>query len=123
MLGLPGCARSPKLNGADWVLERLAAGLEVTDDDIAAMGVGGLLKEIPSRPQPRGGAVPSGRPLVSAILLAAGSSSRMEGEDKLTREAEGAPLLRRTAERLVASSAETRSSRCSAPAMRPGARR
>ncbi|SPH17403.1 hypothetical protein DEA8626_00921 [Defluviimonas aquaemixtae] len=53
VIGLPGCARSPALNGADWVLERLACGLEVTDADIAAMGVGGLLKEIPIRPQPR----------------------------------------------------------------------
>lgn len=50
---LPGCARSPALNGADWVLERLAARLPVTGEDIARMGVGGLLKEIPSRPQPR----------------------------------------------------------------------
>ena len=53
VIGLPGCARSPALNGADWVLERLACGIEVTGEDIAAMGVGGLLKEIPSRPQPR----------------------------------------------------------------------
>lgn len=53
LIGLPGCARSPALNGADWVLERLACGLELTDDDIAGMGVGGLLKEIPIRPQPR----------------------------------------------------------------------
>lgn len=53
VIGLPGCARSPALNGADWVLERLACGLEVSDDDIAAMGVGGLLKEIPIRPAPR----------------------------------------------------------------------
>ncbi len=53
VIGLPGCARSPALNGADWVLERLACGLAVSDDDIAAMGVGGLLKEIPIRPQPR----------------------------------------------------------------------
>ncbi|MFY8145542.1 MAG: molybdopterin-binding protein, partial [Rhodobacter sp.] len=53
VIGLPGCARSPALNGADWVLERLACGLTLTDDDIAAMGVGGLLKEIPVRPQPR----------------------------------------------------------------------
>ena len=55
VIGLPGCARSPALNGADWVLERLACGLALTDDDIAAMGVGGLLKEIPLRPQPREG--------------------------------------------------------------------
>ncbi|TXH98937.1 MAG: molybdopterin biosynthesis protein [Pseudorhodobacter sp.] len=53
VIGLPGCARSPALNGADFVLERLACGLAVTDADIAAMGVGGLLKEIPLRPQPR----------------------------------------------------------------------
>jgi molybdenum cofactor cytidylyltransferase len=55
VIGLPGCARSPALNGADWVLERLACGLKITDDDIAGMGVGGLLKEIPIRPQPREG--------------------------------------------------------------------
>ena len=53
VIGLPGCARSPALNGADWVLSRLACGIETTSADIAAMGVGGLLKEIPSRPQPR----------------------------------------------------------------------
>jgi len=50
---LPGCARSPALNGADWVLERLAARVPVTAQDIAAMGVGGLLKEMPGRPHPR----------------------------------------------------------------------
>jgi molybdenum cofactor cytidylyltransferase len=53
VIGLPGCARSPALNGADWVLERILCGLEVTSADIAAMGVGGLLKEIPTRPMPR----------------------------------------------------------------------
>jgi molybdenum cofactor cytidylyltransferase len=53
VVGLPGCARSPALNGADWVLERLACGIAVGDEDIAAMGVGGLLKEIPIRPQLR----------------------------------------------------------------------
>lgn len=55
VIGLPGCARSPALNGADWVLERVACGVPVTAEDIAAMGVGGLLKEIPTRPQPRDG--------------------------------------------------------------------
>ncbi|MDC0657139.1 molybdopterin-binding protein [Leisingera sp. SS27] len=53
VIGLPGCARSPALNGADWVLERVICGLPVTSADIAAMGVGGLLKEIPTRPMPR----------------------------------------------------------------------
>ncbi|MDE3238252.1 MAG: molybdopterin-binding protein [Paracoccaceae bacterium] len=55
VIGLPGCARSPALNGADWVLERIACGIEVTGDDLASLGVGGLLKEIPIRPQPREG--------------------------------------------------------------------
>ncbi|MFK7881130.1 molybdopterin-binding protein [Roseobacter sp.] len=55
VIGLPGCARSPALNGADWVLSRVICGIDVSDDDIAAMAVGGLLKEIPSRPQPRAG--------------------------------------------------------------------
>ncbi|MGH1331655.1 MAG: molybdopterin-binding protein [Paracoccaceae bacterium] len=49
IIGLPGCARSPALNGADWVLERVVCGVAVTDADIAAMGIGGLLKEIPQR--------------------------------------------------------------------------
>ncbi|KIN72159.1 molybdopterin-binding protein [Sulfitobacter guttiformis] len=53
VIGLPGCARSPALNGADWVLARIVCGVPVTAQDIAAMGVGGLLKEIPTRPQPR----------------------------------------------------------------------
>lgn len=49
VIGLPGCARAPALNGADWVLERLMCGVPVTPRDIAGMGVGGLLKEIPQR--------------------------------------------------------------------------
>ncbi|MFT5785901.1 MAG: molybdenum cofactor cytidylyltransferase [Ascidiaceihabitans sp.] len=53
VIGLPGCARSPALNGADWVLERLICGIKLTQADISAMGVGGLLKEIPTRPKPR----------------------------------------------------------------------
>ncbi|SFS13428.1 molybdopterin-binding protein [Yoonia litorea] len=53
VIGLPGCARSPALNGADWVIERVICGESLTPDDFAKMGVGGLLKEIPSRPKPR----------------------------------------------------------------------
>ena len=34
VLGAPGCARSPKENGFDWILARLLAGLPVTRDDI-----------------------------------------------------------------------------------------
>ena len=53
ILGAPGCARSPKENGFDWILQRLVAGVPASESDIRAMGVGGLLMEIASRPQPR----------------------------------------------------------------------
>ncbi len=108
VIGLPGCARSPRLNGADWVLERLACGASVTSADIAQMGVGGLLKEIASRPEPRGGGARAPRkPKVSVILLAAGSSSRMRGRDKLVESIDGKPLLRRVFDRLQISGADS----------------
>jgi molybdenum cofactor cytidylyltransferase len=53
IIGLPGCARSLALNGADWVAERTLCGLQLSDADIAGMGVGGLLKESPARHHPR----------------------------------------------------------------------
>ena len=53
VIGLPGCARSPALNGADWILSRISCGVACDHDSFAEMSVGGLLKEIPTRPQPR----------------------------------------------------------------------
>jgi molybdenum cofactor cytidylyltransferase len=53
IIGAPGCARSPKENGFDWILQRALAGVPTDGADIRAMGVGGLLMEIASRPQPR----------------------------------------------------------------------
>lgn len=107
LIGLPGCARSPALNGADWVLQRIVAGLAVTDRDIAAMGVGGLLKEIPTRPQPRQGNAKAPRaPKISVVVLAAGKSTRMAGADKLLRDVEGEPLLRRTVRAAMGSAAD-----------------
>jgi molybdenum cofactor cytidylyltransferase len=105
VLGAPGCARSPKENGFDWVLDRLIAGLEVTGDDIAGMGVGGLLMEIPTRPQPR---EPAKRPAeiqVHAVVLAAGRSSRMGGPNKLLARFGGEPLIRRSVGQGLASRA------------------
>lgn len=109
---MPGCARSPKLNGFDWVLERLAADLPVRGDDIRRMGAGGLLKEIPVRPQPRDRAAPGAAdtstasarmPRVAALLLAAGQSLRMGEVNKLLADIDGAPMVRRVAETLAAS--------------------
>ncbi|HRO13143.1 molybdopterin-binding protein, partial [Amaricoccus sp.] len=84
VVGLPGCSRAPTINGADWVLERLAAGVATGPAEIAAMGAGGLLKEISARPQPRDGRPHSkDRARVAAIVLAAGAARRMRGADKL----------------------------------------
>ncbi len=105
VVGLPGCVRAPALNGVDWVLERLAAGVAVSAQDIAAMGVGGLLKEIPQRIQPRRAARSTKGRTIEIILLAAGKSSRMGGQHKLLREIDGVALLRRSAEHALASKA------------------
>jgi molybdenum cofactor cytidylyltransferase len=113
VLGLPGCARSPKVNGFDWVLERLVAGLPVGSAEIMRMGSGGLLAEIPSRPLPRAEAKPAEQrpaakpagPRIGALLLAAGQSRRMSGPNKLLAEVDGAPMVAYVARRLLASRA------------------
>lgn len=117
VIGAPSCAASPKLNGFDWILERLLAGLDVGVAEVAAMGVGGLLKEIPSRPQPREGKIPAARsetedargarhrPKVAALVLAAGRSSRFGSSNKLLADLDGQPVVRHTVEAILASGA------------------
>lgn len=108
LIGLPGCARSPKLNGFDFVLWRVLARLPLDRAAFAAMGVGGLLSEIPTRPQPRDErpASPARAPAIGAIVLAAGMSSRM-GSNKLLEDVGGKPMIRHTVEAALASQAET----------------
>ena len=77
VLGLPGCARSPKLNGVDWVLQRLLADLPVGAAEITGLGAGGLLSEIPNRPLPRAeigiqAETPPHRARIAALILADG---------------------------------------------------
>jgi molybdenum cofactor cytidylyltransferase len=105
VLGAPGCARSPKENGFDWVLNRLLADVPVRDRDVTAMAVGGLLMEIVSRPQPRDrpdAEPPARRPRVSGLVLAAGRSTRMGGPNKLLELLEGAPLVRHAVDAALA---------------------
>ena len=104
VLGAPGCARSPKENGFDWVLMRLLAGLPVPREDITGMGVGGLLMEIVTRPQPRDEPLHPVRS-IAALVLAAGRSSRMGGANKLLAEIGGRPLVRIAVEEALASQA------------------
>lgn len=110
VLGLPGCAKSPKYNGFDMVLERLAARLPVGRAEIVRMGSGGLLAEIPTRPQPRDDteaeeAGPQQAPRVAVLVLAAGRSTRMGGPNKLLAEADGAPLVVHAVKAALASQA------------------
>jgi molybdenum cofactor cytidylyltransferase len=103
-LVLPGCARSPKLNGIDWVLARLFAGLDVTPEQVMRMGVGGLLKDTQVRPLPRARA--TAKPRIAAIVLAAGASSRMAPRHKLLVQGpDGRAMAARVVDHLLASSA------------------
>lgn len=106
VLGAPGCARSPVENGFDWVLMRLLAGLKVTRSDLTSMGVGGLLMEIVTRPQPRESLATDTNRNVAAIILAAGRSTRMGGPNKLLAELGGKPLVRIVTEQALASRAQ-----------------
>jgi molybdenum cofactor cytidylyltransferase len=123
IIGAPGCARSPKENGFDWVLARILAGETPAPETIMSMGVGGLLKEIPSRPRPRDAAdvTPAAQLPVDILVLAAGKASRMTSVDrstsggpdapnpahKLLAEFDGVPLIRKSAETALRSGART----------------
>jgi molybdenum cofactor cytidylyltransferase len=110
VLGLPGCARSPRLNGIDDVLRRLAAGLPVGGDVLMGLGVGGLLAETPTRPLPRAAAGPRAAtgpraPRIAAVVLAAGQSRRMGPVNKLLVPLDGVAMVRRVVETILASQA------------------
>ena len=117
VLGAPGCARSPKENGFDWVLTRLLAGLEVPREAITGMGVGGLLMEIVTRPQPRKEPVADLPRHIAAVVLSAGRSTRMGGPNKLLAEIGGRPLIRIAVEEALslAGRSRHRGGRTSAP--------
>lgn len=116
IIGAPSCAASPKINGFDWVLERRLAGIAVTSADVASMGLGGLLKEIVTRPQPR--EVPPEEdasadsaeavrraPRIASIVLAAGRSTRYGVRNKLLEVLDGVPLVVRAVRAALASRA------------------
>ncbi|MEM0907830.1 MAG: molybdopterin-binding/glycosyltransferase family 2 protein [Pseudomonadota bacterium] len=107
VIGAPGCARSPKANGFDIVLDRLLAGLTVTRADIMGMGVGGLLEETAARPRPRRGKAtdrPPSKP--AAIVLCAGRSTRMGARNKLLEDVGGMPMARHAVRAALASRAD-----------------
>ncbi|WP_417450808.1 NTP transferase domain-containing protein [Kordiimonas sp.] len=104
VLGLPGCARSPALNGLDWVLERFSARLPLDAKVIRGMGVGGLLKETALRPEPRSPRT-ANKTDIQAIILAAGRSSRSRGTNKLLRTLNGKSVITQTVSTIGAATA------------------
>ena len=110
LVGMPGCARSPKLNGFDWVLWRLLANIPISSHDIMLMGSGGLLKEISERGQLRQDSsepkAQAREPKIAGLLLAAGSSRRMGKENKLLTDVDGTAMVTRVAKQITASQAE-----------------
>ncbi|MBP1856959.1 NTP transferase domain-containing protein [Rhizobium herbae] len=109
VIGAPGCARSSKENGFDWILNRILAGEWPGAADITGLGVGGLLMEIPTRPLPRAlTGIERKGVSVAIVLLAAGKASRMgsSGRHKLLAEFDGVPLVRRCADAGLAAGAE-----------------
>ena len=102
VIGLPGCARSLERSGFDWVLERECANLPITAAAVGALGVGGLLVSGP-RPFPIAPTAEATRD-VTAIVLAAGHSSRM-GANKLLVELDGRPLVHHAVSAALASRA------------------
>jgi len=97
VIGMPGCAKSPALNGFDWVLERFAARLPIDAKVIRGMGIGGLLAETPLRPEPRIPFTDTDNQ-TAAVILAAGKSSRSGTIHKLLADLNGQPVLAKTLE-------------------------
>ncbi len=104
---LPGCARSPKPNGIDFVLQRVFAGLKLGPADVMRMGVGGLLKDTEARPLPRARAAGKpGRRKVAAMILAAGQSTRMAPHNKLlVADPTGKQMIARVVDNVLSSQA------------------
>ena len=109
VIGMPGCARSPKLNGFDWVLQLLMANIPITKEELADMGAGGLLMEIASRPLPRAlsKSVYKRGKKIMGVILAAGNSTRMGKDNKLLRNVGDASLVRNTAVEMLNSDVDS----------------
>jgi len=109
IVGVPGCARSLKPSGFDWVLERMMCEIAVSGAELMRMGVGGLLKEASNRPMPREGLLQDAEfsnAGVSIVILAAGSSRRMGPKNKLLQTVEGQPMIARVVDSALSSKAE-----------------
>ena len=109
VLGLPGCARSPKHNGLDLMLDRIACQLPLDHQWLNSLCIGGLLGEMIDRPQPRVAPdhMASKNRQLAAIVLAAGSSRRFGDTNKLLHLYRDKPLVAHVVESVQGSVLET----------------
>ena len=116
VFNLPGCARSRSHNGVDLLLQRMLAGLPLAPYDIMGLGVGGLIHSkdesetlAPAPPDVAEASEPAPAPprppLVAALVLAAGRSTRMGERNKLLCSVGGVPLVERAVNAACASRA------------------
>lgn len=103
---LPGCARSQRSNGLDWVLQRMLAGLPMGAGQIMGMGVGGLIRspleaDVEAVEVVAPVRAPTGH-RIGALILAAGSGQRMGGGNKLLQPVGNVPMVRRAANAALA---------------------
>ena len=103
VIGAPGCSRSPRFNGFDWVLARMLAAVPIAPQDIAAMGSGGLLTDIATRPQPREQAPKEAQ--IAAVVLAGGQSRRTGPLNKLLATFDGKPMVATVVDAVLGSAA------------------
>ena len=108
VLGAPGCARSPKDNGLDRLLDRLSCDLPIEDSWLDSLAIGGLLDEDAARPSPRQEASPvpsdNALPAIGALLLAAGPSpgkSTLRDKEQAVGHFLSVPLVHRIASQLL----------------------
>ena len=105
VIGMPGCARSPKLNGFDWILWRILANKKLNKKEVMLMGGGGLLKEISERghlrKEERTYHLNMNNYKITGILLAAGASRRMGSQNKLLSDLNGKTMIEVVATELI----------------------
>ena len=95
VIGLPGCARSPRYNGLDQLLDRMACRVEIDATWLNSLSVGGLLTEMVDRPQPRvESTAESSQATIAGLVLAAGSSRRAGNTNKLLVPYRGQAMVR-----------------------------
>ena len=109
VIGLPGCARSPKHNGFDLLLDKIVCRREITDDWLNGLSIGGLLGEVHDRPQPRVASAEKKvvdnnvQPRIGALVMAAGSSRRTGEKNKLLHTFNAKPMVCSVVESVLAS--------------------